>query len=680
LLAHPLTFRADIRDRKSMNLQKRLLGGAAIFAVALATAHAQEQDILLDQKVETIDASELSAQGLRGEKAARLRAALKRRGSIDNEAELILTREHTDRQGRVHQRFEQVLDGRRVYGASVTANFGEDGELKKVRQRLRDRRNASPRSAGISAAEALEIARQRHFPAAPDVAPAGTEGFVTTFAKNEFYYQAPEVEEVVIARRGRNVIGYEVKLWSAESNELFHTLIGPNGRVLNVEDRTSRDQYAIFPDHPGNSSQVIVNGPGAGNAQSPNGWLFSGTQYRNYIRGNNVSAYLDRNNNNAPDTASGAVTNGVFTTAASLGQDPSTTSNQYVAIQNLFYLTNRIHDILYTHGFTESAGNFQEDNFGRGGFGSDSVNAEAQDGGGFNNANFATPSDGSNPRMQMYIWNLTSPYRDGDLDSDIVYHEYGHGLTWRMIGNMSGSISGAIGEGMSDVLAILINNDDRVGEYSANNAAGIRSARYTNYPKDISDFTGTSVHRDGEIYAATIWRLKGIYEANGYSADELMGDLLDGMNFTAPAPDYMDMRNGILDAVGSAKDCLVWEAFAEFGMGVGSSMTSSRGTASYALPSTCGGGGSADTTPPDLSNFGARRLSSCRFRLTWSSDEPATSQVRFPDYNYTYSDSVLKTSHSVTFNGSCGTTYRFYFEGQDAAGNLASEGPYSYTR
>ena len=37
--------------------------------------------------------------------------------------------------------------------------------------------------------------------------------------------------------------------------------------------------------------------------------------------------------------------------------------------------------------------------------GSDSVNAEAQDGSGTDNANFATPSDGSNPRMQMYLWN-----------------------------------------------------------------------------------------------------------------------------------------------------------------------------------------------------------------------------------------------------------------------------------
>jgi hypothetical protein len=40
-------------------------------------------------------------------------------------------------------------------------------------------------------------------------------------------------------------------------------------------------------------------------------------------------------------------------------------------------------------------------------------------------------------------------YRDGDLDADIIWHEYGHGLTWRMIGEMSGPFAGAIGEGMS---------------------------------------------------------------------------------------------------------------------------------------------------------------------------------------------------------------------------------------
>ena len=121
----------------------------------------------------------------------------------------------------------------------------------------------------------------------------------------------------------------------------------------------------------------------------------------------------------------------------------------------------------------------------------------------------------------MYLWTFSSPNRDGDLDSDIVWHEYGHGLTWRMIGSMSGPLSGAIGEGMSDVLAIYTNRNDVVGEYSYNNAGGIRRYPYTNYPLTYGDVTGSSVHNDGEIYAATMWKLLELWEDAGLTQDEL---------------------------------------------------------------------------------------------------------------------------------------------------------------
>lgn len=48
---------------------------------------------------------------------------------------------------------------------------------------------------------------------------------------------------------------------------------------------------------------------------------------------------------------------------------------------------NGYHDLLYRYGFDEESGNFQEHNFGRGGRGGDAVQANAQDGSGYNNAN-----------------------------------------------------------------------------------------------------------------------------------------------------------------------------------------------------------------------------------------------------------------------------------------------------
>ena len=44
--------------------------------------------------------------------------------------------------------------------------------------------------------------------------------------------------------------------------------------------------------------------------------------------------------------------------------------------------------MVYQYGFDEASGNFQENNYGNGGAGSDYVNAEAQDGSGTCNANY----------------------------------------------------------------------------------------------------------------------------------------------------------------------------------------------------------------------------------------------------------------------------------------------------
>lgn len=123
--------------------------------------------------------------------------------------------------------------------------------------------------------------------------------------------------------------------------------------------------------------------------------------------------------------------------------EPSTYIN--ASVTQLFYTNNEIHDLYYRYGFDEQAGNFQEYNFGRGGLGGDAVQANAQDGSGTNNANFATPPDGSRPRMRMYTWTGQQPYRDGDFEAGIVIHEYSHGLSTRLTGGPANS--GCLGWG-----------------------------------------------------------------------------------------------------------------------------------------------------------------------------------------------------------------------------------------
>ncbi|HEY9240198.1 MAG TPA: M36 family metallopeptidase, partial [Burkholderiaceae bacterium] len=614
------------------------------------------------------------------------------------------------RAGLTHVRMEQQVGGLTVYGSSVKSTFNARGELVHLIEQVVPVGAAAPKAAAIGERQALDAAMGRVHPQARIAFSAGARaGKAVRFNGGAFFHEAPEVTRVLVPQAdGSLAEGFLVQTWTQRGNLLDHTLVGGDGAVLSVERRTATDSYHVFLKDPGQGPQTTVQGPAAGASQpSPNGWLLAGTQNTIKINGNNVSAYLDAASNNKADSGGTSVSTGTFTTAANLTQSPSTVGNRNVAVQNLFYLNNVIHDVLYGHGFTEAAGNFQINNFGKGGSGNDPVNAEAQDGSGTDNANFATPADGSRPRMQMFLWTgagethqvlaggVTRPamgaqfgpaltatglngslaratgstngcaavggvsgkiaivdrgdcdfitkvanaqsagttgvivannaataiftmggtsraripsvmvsqadgatlkgiagsaatlrlktpqplQRDADLDSDIVYHEYGHGLTWRMIGSMSGPLAGAIGEGAADVTAFMVNGSDVVGAYSASNPSGIRRARYAGYSRTYADVTGAEVHDDGEIYAAAMWRLRELWLAER-SNDTLFTAFVDGMNYTPPKPAFENMRDGMLDSIfatrtvigdaeAAARCALVWQAFAQFGIGVG---------------------------------------------------------------------------------------------------------------
>lgn len=119
------------------------------------------------------------------------------------------------------------------------------------------------------------------------------------------------------------------------------------------------------------------------------------------------------------------------------------------------------------------------------------MQANAQDGSGYNNANFATPPDGSRPRMRMYVWNQQEPYRDGDLEAGIVIHEYSHGISTRLTGGPSNSgclgygEAGGMGEGWGDFFATMIRmhsakeTEFAMGEWASGRVGGIRLFRYS---------------------------------------------------------------------------------------------------------------------------------------------------------------------------------------------------------
>jgi len=557
----------------------------------------------------------------------------------------------------------------------------------------------------------------------------------------------------------------------SSSDHQNHKSIDGIQAIENFMPPTPDSSYNVFAmpvESPNHGARSISTRPwlmaGIGNPATSLRWHNNGTTNYTSTRGNNVHAYEDINHDNAP---------GVTPDTANLRFDypyapsPTPTTNLKSCITNLFYWNNIIHDVMYQYGFDEVSGNFQNSNLNRGGLGLDYVLAEAQDGGGTNNANFSTPVDGGKPRMQMYVWSQvpeTSPLiinspesiegpiaaiesnfstnnklaniglttedlvlvidpagthegcatisngaalvgkiavidrgtcdfvtkvrnvqtygaiaaivinnvagapiamggtdnsivipavmislndgnllkdvmaeeavnasldavaiitPDGDFDSGIISHEYGHGISTRLTGGPANSscLNNAeqMGEGWSDFFGLMLTTDWTtaaatdprgigtfvLGEFPG--GTGIRTYPYTidtmiNPFTYANIFTNSSVHYIGSVWATMLWDMTwNIIEMEGVDPDIYDGDggnnialqlVIDGLKLQPCSPGFVDGRDAILLAdelnYGGIHRCAIWKAFACRGLGVnasqGSSNSNSDGTESYTLP------------------------------------------------------------------------------------------------
>lgn len=370
---------------------------------------------------------------------------------------------------------------------------------------------------------------------------------------------------------------------------------------------------------------------------SPFGWHdtngAAGAEYT-ITRGNNVYAYTDTSASDQPDP-NGSPDCGVAlncTFVLDLTAQPG--SYKAAAVANLFYMNNVIHDVAHAFGFDEVSGNFQVNNYGRGGLGGDAVNAEAQDGERMNNANFWTPPDGQQPRMQMFLWDETSPQRDGDFENGIITHEYGHGISNRLVGGPSDTSclgnDQQPGEGLSDWWALYFTHPHDtsaaarvrgIGTYVLGqppSGPGIRVERYDGNPEPNSNsWTYASIgsaavpHGVGSHWAQAYWYATwALVDAHGYDPDlaSFTGSVADagniramyysieGLKNTACSPSFINVRDGILQAAAAAEPyngedvCRLWQAFADFGLGVDASTSgphSRTATNGFAIPTSC---------------------------------------------------------------------------------------------
>lgn len=408
--------------------------------------------------------------------------------------------------------------------------------------------------------------------------------------------------------------GELVPVWDLRvemQKDYFHSHVSVvDGSQVSLTNWVSHASYRVFPFGTANplvGDRQLLEDPHDVIA-SPLGWHCIGRKNFTGTGGNNVYAVT------VPADREDLLKNPLFQVQTTnhnfdFPLDTKRAPFQYkkAATTNLFYYNNMIHDLYYRYGFDERAGNFQDNNFGRGGLGADAVIAHAQESSDFNNAYFSTPPDGERGRMVMFLFDGTRPKRDGDLDSGVMIHEYTHGLSTRLTGGpansdcVDGVQSGGLGEGWGDAMANIINmpkNATRahnmgIGGY----VLGVETMRNFFYSTDLKtnpllfsaltrdDFQ--EVHDMGELWATFLyeiyWNLvdklgaapdlfKAADSPTQYGNSLLIQLIIDGMKLQPCDPLFLEARDAIVQAelllTNGQHKCEIWKGFAKRGMGI----------------------------------------------------------------------------------------------------------------
>lgn len=293
-------------------------------------------------------------------------------------------------------------------------------------------------------------------------------------------------------------------------------------------------------------------------------------------------------------------------------------ANRAQAATQAFWFVNHFHDHLRNDpsiAFTSARGAME---------GADPVHVQVVDGAdtdtsvpGFpkekylNNANMFTPPDGSPAKMQLYLFSnyfakQTVNDVNGADDAAIVYHEYTHGLSDRLVccdaggtNVLSGAQGNALAEGWSDWYALDLLEaeglmpdtgaiDMRFGAYESfsfrsqatdcavgdGRCAGTPTAGAGGYTYgDFGKIAGLSnPHADSEIWSETLWDLRRrLILAHGRTPGIARARKLVTTSMAlVREPDFLDVRDAMLgvDAVAGYGDSgLIWSVFAARGMG-----------------------------------------------------------------------------------------------------------------
>lgn len=275
-------------------------------------------------------------------------------------------------------------------------------------------------------------------------------------------------------------------------------------------------------------------------------------------------------------------------------------------VLNAFYFCSFMHDFFYTLGFDEGAKNFQRVNPNGQGVDGDPVIVRISGRSFIGIASMNTLADGSMAFLNVGPHRETS--RHGAIDADLMFHEYAHGVTNRLVGSQSdpqplqSPQSDGMSEGWSDYFALTIQNyhltSERqvIGDWIADKDMGLRNVIYNDLFAETDEGQFGSIgklmggvmleisHDIGRIWCGALMKMNRdlVRVFNDKKKGNLLGwrIVIAGLQFTPSNPHYLQGRDSIIKALkcrrrnGLLTDeefreayLAVWKAFTCFGMG-----------------------------------------------------------------------------------------------------------------
>ncbi len=540
---------------------------------------------------------------------------------------LHLRKDYVDVAGIHHISWVQYAGGVPVFGNGLKAAVAKDGRLINVQGSPLVGLGSANTATKVSAAAARSAAAKDVF-GSPRAATAGAP---TGSARTTKFSNGDAASLVAFQTVNGPRVAWQT-LTTVKGRMFAHVVDATTGRVLYRHNLTSdaNPTGLAWENYPGAAAGGTQN---AVNLAQP-GWLPADSTR---LAGNTAHVFSDVNDDNTAQASEevnigsnsfkfpfvnfNAQVGPPFCSAQfKCSWDPTVASSWQVnrkqnAVQ-VFYYVSKFHDHLKAApiGFTRAAGNFEAVD-------GDAVSTQPDDGanlaGGLpdsnhvDNANMSTPADGTSPTMQMYLFhdpaNPADPFLQGNGgdEAGIVYHEYTHGLSNRLVVDAAGNSTlgnlqaGSMGEAWSDWYAMDFLTDEgfqtdtaapgevRVGNYVGHSqnlirtqpmdcpvgttstacpgtpGAGPGGYTYGDFGKIIGR---PEVHADGEIWGETLWDLRA---ALGTTLTESL--VTRAMELSVSNPSYLDMRNAIVQADtavnGGHARAKIWKTFAHRGMG-----------------------------------------------------------------------------------------------------------------